>query len=185
MNSSEKGHSFEREIAKKLSLWWSEGKDRDIFYRSDSSGSRATLRERYSGDKLLDQYGDIVAEKIEGRPLTDRFCIECKHYKNINLWALVTKAKTSFLSFHEQNIRDSNRCNKIPLTIVRQNFKPIICFTTLDYSLSIFNRIFNIPVIFSHDLSLGILKFEDFLKININDFKDFLQSSNVIGVLSC
>lgn len=184
MNSSEKGHSFERRISKRLSLWWSEGKDKDIFYRSDSSGSRASLRERYGDDKLYDQYGDITVRKPEGRPFTERFCIECKHYKDINLWALFTQVKTSFLSFHEQNIRDSNRCNKIPLTIVRQNFKPILCFTTLDYSLNIFKGIFNIPVIFSYDLSLGIFRFEDFLKININDFKNFLQTFT-INVIKC
>ena len=176
MNSSEKGHSFERKISKDLSLWWSKGKDKDIFYRSDSSGSRATIRERFSGPKLYDQFGDIVSRKPEGYPFTKVFCIECKHYKDINLWALFTKAKTSFLSFHEQNIRDSSRCNKIPFTIVRQNSKPIICFTTIDFSSKVFKEIFNLHVIISYEFGFGIFTFQDFLKLEADSFKSFLKT---------
>jgi hypothetical protein len=45
-----KGSSFEREIAKLLSLWWSEGMRDDVFYRSHASGGRFTMRRKSGKD---------------------------------------------------------------------------------------------------------------------------------------
>lgn len=72
------GSSYEREIAVKLSLWYSKGKRDDIFYRSHSSGGRATNRKK-AGKELKGQYGDICATDPMGKPLIDKWCVECKH----------------------------------------------------------------------------------------------------------
>jgi hypothetical protein len=70
------GNAFEREICYILSMWWSEGQDDDIFWRTDTSGGRATVRHR-KGKKAQD-FADIKAVKRCGEPLTNQTLIECK-----------------------------------------------------------------------------------------------------------
>lgn len=68
---SKKGPRHERNFAKRLSLWWTNGKRNDIFWRTSSSGARATVRAK-QGLKTADSYGDIKAEHISGKPLTSQ-----------------------------------------------------------------------------------------------------------------
>lgn len=81
MNGNRKGSSFEREICKKLSLWWSnevEGSPRDdIFWRASQSGGRATQRAK-SGKRTAGSYGDIAAMDPVGAPLLKVFTLELK-----------------------------------------------------------------------------------------------------------
>mgnify|MGYP001443727526 CR=1 FL=1 len=73
-----KGGSFEWEVCRRLSLWWSDGKSRDIFCRTDSSGGRATMRQK-SGDPLkIHQDADITFADPDGLPFIEKFFIECK-----------------------------------------------------------------------------------------------------------
>ena len=83
-NPKEKGNRYEREIARKLSLWISEGEDSTLLWRSDSSGGRATQH-----GNLATQAGDIAADSRVGYDFIDLFHVECKHYKNIFLDQLV------------------------------------------------------------------------------------------------
>lgn len=73
-----KGGAFERLICKKLSLWWTNGKRDDVFFRTASSGGRATQRSK-QGKKTFGQYGDIQAADPIGQPLIDLCVIECKN----------------------------------------------------------------------------------------------------------
>lgn len=73
---SRKGSSFEREVCKKLSLWYSKGFSQDWFWRTPNSGGRATVASRkrsYKGN-----YGDIGATCSEGEPLTKLCSFELK-----------------------------------------------------------------------------------------------------------
>lgn len=75
--SPKKGGAFERLICKQLSLWWSNGKRDDIFWRTAGSGARATTRsKRQLGTK--NQYGDVQATDPIGQPLIDLCTIEIK-----------------------------------------------------------------------------------------------------------
>jgi hypothetical protein len=68
-------------MCQKLSLWWSEGADDCVFWRSQSSGGRATSRAK----KQLGtdgQFGDIAADRESGRKLIDLFMIELKRGYN-------------------------------------------------------------------------------------------------------
>lgn len=78
---SAKGGAFEREISKKLSLWWSEGKRDDIFWRSSQSGGRATFRGK-KGKDTFGSHGDIAALDPIGAPLIKLFCFELKTGKS-------------------------------------------------------------------------------------------------------
>lgn len=79
-NSKVKGNSFERKIAKQWSLWWTqddpEPRD-DCFWRTASSGGRATQRSK-KGKDTKNQYSDITASDPIGQPLMDVMVIETK-----------------------------------------------------------------------------------------------------------
>jgi len=73
----DKGMKFERDICVKLSLWWSGGKDDDIFWRSNASGGRATNRAK-KGKATPGQYGDITAIDPVGEALIRLTPLELK-----------------------------------------------------------------------------------------------------------
>ena len=77
MGKSKKGANYEREFCKQLSLWWSFGKWDDVFWRTSQSGGRATTRMK-KGKRTADAYGDVGAERNEGRPLTQDTFFELK-----------------------------------------------------------------------------------------------------------
>ena len=72
-----KGGQFERTICKELSLWWTEGERNDVFWRTSTSGARATSRSK-KGKSTFGQYGDIQATDPIGQPLIDLCTIEIK-----------------------------------------------------------------------------------------------------------
>lgn len=72
-----KGGSYEREICKKLSLWWTSGRTNDVFWRTAGSGARATVR-RKQGKTTFGQVGDVQATDPIGQPLIDMCVVEIK-----------------------------------------------------------------------------------------------------------
>lgn len=123
MNSKQKGGSYERLISKKLSLWVSDGKNEDIFWRSSLSGGRATIAFR-SGKTLRRQAGDISAVAPEGHALTSPFFIECKHVRNLALESFMLKGKGLLTSFWVTALEEAKKHDKSPLIIARQNNTP-------------------------------------------------------------
>jgi len=77
MSKAYKGGDFEREICKRLSMWWTGGERDDVFWRSSQSGGRATQRAK-SGRTTYGSYGDIAAVDPIGEPLLKLFTIELK-----------------------------------------------------------------------------------------------------------
>ena len=77
MGKSAKGSSFEREICKQLSYWWSDGERDDIFWRTSGSGARATIRRKVN-IRTKYEYGDVAFTDPVGQPLIDTFLIELK-----------------------------------------------------------------------------------------------------------
>ena len=76
-NPSRKGSAFERAICRRLSEWWSSGSRTDIFWRTTTSGARATTRAT-KGKSTYGQYGDIQATDPVGEPLLQLICFELK-----------------------------------------------------------------------------------------------------------
>ena len=74
---SQKGASFERTICKKLSKWWTDGEHDDVFWRTQGSGARATVRCK-QGLETHGQQGDVQSTHPEGQPLLDHFAFELK-----------------------------------------------------------------------------------------------------------
>jgi len=78
-NSKSIGNNYEREIAKKLSEWITQGERDDVLWRDLSSGARATTRKKSGKDSL--QEGDFVATDLNYKWFTDTLYIDSKSYK--------------------------------------------------------------------------------------------------------
>lgn len=72
-----KGSSFEREICRQISLWWTMGKRDDVFWRTAGSGAMAKTRSKQKR-VTFGQYGDVQATDPIGQPLINVFTIELK-----------------------------------------------------------------------------------------------------------
>lgn len=95
MGGAAKGFGYEREISRFLSLWWTFGDNKDIFWRTEGSGGRATNRRKNKGKKLPYSYGDIGFKHPDGIPLIDEVILECKkgYSKGCDLMDLLDKKK--------------------------------------------------------------------------------------------
>lgn len=76
-NNKRLSGTFEREIAEELSLWWTKGKDDSVFWRSQTSGGRATVRSR-KGKKTLGQHSDLCPTAPCAFPMIRAAVIEIK-----------------------------------------------------------------------------------------------------------
>lgn len=126
MNGKQKGSDFERQICKALSLWVSNGKSIDLYWRSAMSGGRATVKRGQ-----VRQAGDITAVAPEGHVLTDVFFIECKAYKTLTLDCFI-KWKGTLIDFWDVAVNEAHKYGKIPMLIVKRNNWPILVCMTED-----------------------------------------------------
>lgn len=130
-----KGGNFEREVAKDLSLWWTENERDDVFWHTGGSGARATTRKKFGKDTKY-QFGDISFTDPIGKPLIDRWNIECKtgygksRKKNdkrlVTNWCVLdvidSKQQTPvFIEFWEQCRKDAEESGREPILIFRRN----------------------------------------------------------------
>ncbi len=123
-----KGSQFERHIAKTLSLWVSHGAQEDALWRSSQSGGRSTTAFK-KGKRFSDQAGDICSIHPVGRPLTDRFLLELKHYRNLNFTGLITN-RGNLVEFWDKAKKQASQHQKLPMLIAKQNSQPVIvCLT--------------------------------------------------------
>jgi hypothetical protein len=77
MGGSKKGGRFEREVCTDLSLWWSDGKEDDLFWRSAGSGGRSTRRKK-KGSRTKNQGGDITGTCEDALLLISKVAFELK-----------------------------------------------------------------------------------------------------------
>jgi len=156
-----KGGSFENEVARDLSLWWSEGQRDDVFTRSNASGGKFTARKK-SGKNTINQSGDITSTDEEGMSFIKMFNIECKtgystkakkkdsKQVRITNWCILDmldsrQEVTTFEAFWKQCSEDALASNKQPLLIFRRLFMQK-CIAIRDDLYSILRLHFNIPL---------------------------------------
>jgi hypothetical protein len=117
-----KGGEFERAICKKLSRWVTDGEREDVFWRSAMSGGRATIR----GTEVR-QAGDICAVAEEGWEFCNKWFVECKHVKELNIIAFFLKKESGELRRFWEVARDKAALHsRVPMLIACQNRVPII-----------------------------------------------------------
>jgi hypothetical protein len=142
-----KGPKYERAMCQRLSLWVSRMRREDVFWRSATSGGRATLKSRKlrgtaplrvrdkRGKVLRIKFdahcGDIVSTHAVGGLLTDLFVLECKHYADLDIESLFFKGKGCVPKFWEK-VKDAEAHpnGKEPLMVMRQNNQPDVVCTT-------------------------------------------------------
>ena len=186
-----KGGSFEREVAKRLSLWYTDGEADDLFWRTHASGGRAT--QRFKKGKNLDGHvGDICAIDSRGEALTNHWSIEIKTgYANTNksmskdgeivrtktLWSLLDKLDskqevTTFEKFWEQCEKQAESLNKLPVLIFRRNGRSA-CIAMPQMFLGEYQ---SIKIL---ETSYFVLKFNSISRVvvvmNLNDFFECFQ----------
>lgn len=122
-----KGGAFEREVCQKLSKWISYGERDDIFWRSAMSGGRTTVGLK-KGIARNTQAGDITSIDPLGNKLTNRFIIECKFYRNIQLQSMMfgKPKENSIFEFWTKLFKDSQKLNKEMMLIIKQNGWPAL-----------------------------------------------------------
>jgi Holliday junction resolvase len=113
INSRTKGSSFERKIAKIFNNKFNTTE----FSRTPGSGAFATT---HSLPDHLKIYGDLIT------PQNFKYCIECKKgYNKENLYSLYNYS-SDFWKFIGQCEKDSEKCNKIPMVIFKQDRHPTL-----------------------------------------------------------
>lgn len=135
--SKAKGIQFERQICKDLSLWISGGKREDVFWRSAMSGGRATVREKY-GIQLQSQVGDISPISALGETLLDSIVIECKFYKDLELFKGITTDNGVLYGFWKSHQSLAYSYRKYPMLIAKQNNMPT-CVLLPRFALGMFS----------------------------------------------
>jgi hypothetical protein len=104
---------------------WITGKRNPVaFWRTAGSGSQFTVKKGKSP-----MCGDIIAVDPKGEPLTNLFCIECRHRKTLRTFyaPLLKKNKsTIFINMWLELKHISQVANKHPLFIFRENYHPIM-----------------------------------------------------------
>lgn len=168
-----KGSNFERQTCKTLSLWWTNGKRDDVFWRTAGSGARAKTRSK-TGQNTFGQYGDIQATDPIGQPLIDTVSIELKRGYSHNSFAdIIDKKETSktqqlYELFIEQAKQDAKNAGApFWMLITKRDRREALVF--IPVKLMNLLRISEIQQItkgvFSYNgYSIGFLPFDSFLQ---------------------
>ena len=113
VNSRAKGSTFERQIAKLLNNRFNTTE----FSRTPGSGAVATT---HTLPDYLKIYGDLIT------PIKFKYCIECKKgYNKENLYSLYNYSSDTW-KFIDQCQKDSDKCDKIPMVIFKQDRHPTL-----------------------------------------------------------
>jgi hypothetical protein len=124
MSKSQKGSQYERDISRQLSIWWSEGKEDDWFWRTDTSGGRATTRAK-SGKATANAVGDLSSRTPEGDIFLREYIVEIKRgYNDLEVIPLLDK--NNFKSNHlvvwwEKLYREACQTSRKPLLIFKRD----------------------------------------------------------------
>jgi len=168
----QKGAEQERIICKNLSLWVSDNKRDDLYWRSAMSGGRASVGFKKNKTNLT-QVGDISCIDSEGEKLTNKYVIEVKNYKNLHLESLIygIPKSNSLLEFWNVLCNQCKKVNKAPMLIAKQNFKSTIVLLQKEQKYNYLNNYVNFC---NSELytDISLLDFASLLKTN---FKDFIK----------
>lgn len=169
----DKGAGYERECARVLSIWVSEGKSKDLFWRSAASGAMATMRAK-QGKDVGPHAGDLIPVGQEGSGFMDAFCVECKRVKSMNWVDLiynrldVIDSMPPIDQFWNQAVSQGGDSNRRPFLMFREDRKPDLigidaymydylqvkmgnifsAFTIDDLVLVVRDELFNLPAKF-------------------------------------
>lgn len=185
MAKSQKGGEFEREFSKLFSLYVTEGKRTDVFWRSSQSGGRATVRAK-SGQKTEGSYGDITCLDGDFAYVTQALCFELKRgYNGSSIQDLVDSAKKEpeFIAFWKQCERDKTVGGRLfCFVVVKRDRKKTVLLIDRSFqnkiSQKVGARLYNRIDIDFQGLRLSMITLQDFLDaVPAYAFLEILQDS--------
>ncbi len=173
-----KGGNFEREMAKKLSLWASHGEHDDWVWRTSSSGARAKTRSK-QGKSTANSYGDLKPEDMRAFFLFKKCIWELKNgYKNWCVLDLIDNTKIrsnqknekiqTLESFAIQSRQDAKNA-KVPYPIIltkKDKHEEVLWLPVLLFDR--FPALLNHPYIYFS----GNDKMDEYVAINFDLFLD-------------
>jgi hypothetical protein len=122
-----KGKNFEREISKKLSLWLTNGEDKDCIWYTKSSGGRATRRRKANEHNKRHDFGDLGPDDPKTNYFFDVFGFELKtgYSKGKKKWDMLDIIDSQqklpiFYSFWSQCQLDCEESKREPIVIFRR-----------------------------------------------------------------
>jgi hypothetical protein len=196
-NSKKKGSSFEREISKKLSLWWTNNSRDDVFWLTSGSGARATVRSK-TKKSTFGQYGDIQATDPIGQPFIDICNIELKRGYNTatlsNVLDKTTKSKRQQLeSFIIQAKNDAKAAKaRVWLLVHKRDRRDPLLYCHYSFLHALIEKDVrkntNITYFVYENDVISVIKFYTFLEIVtankfkeiFNEYKDiYIENKNV------
>ena len=189
MSKSGKGSSFERDICRQLSLWWSNGKRDDLFWRCAGSGAMAKTRSKI-GKQTFGQYGDVQATDPAGQPLLNVFTIEIKRgYSSANFINMLDKPGNAAIQtwelFYNQVTQDAtNAKSRAWMIIWRRDRKQTLVFLPMGIMTSLWNMY--ITAKFPHIRAKVLLKNGKPVRVfvcTLNDFLEYVQPCHVESLL--
>lgn len=131
--SKEKGSSFERACATRLSMWVSDMQRDDVFWRSAMSGGRYTVRSRSESKADFSAHsGDLVATHPLGNLLIALFVVECKFWRSLSLEPLFFDRKCDLRTAWEKVVEEAQQGNKCPMMLAKQNQRPELMLLTAE-----------------------------------------------------
>jgi len=124
--SSAKGAGFERDVARRLSLWWTDGEDAFVFARR--SGSGGAPRDKGGASSAA---GDIFADKPEGKILMEHYAFELKFYQDLrtDLWRHLAGEDSKFSRFEAQASEAAAPYDRRWVMVAKCNRMPELVFT--------------------------------------------------------
>lgn len=119
-----KGTNYERDFAKRLSLWWTYGQLQDAFWRTSLSGGKATIT------NSTVQVGDICAIRPIAIPLENCVVFELKrgYTKTLILDWLLLGSTSLVGQWWEKGIQQSIDTNRKFILIVKHDHYPEVAF---------------------------------------------------------
>lgn len=117
-----KGNDFEWDIAKKLSLWLTKGRDNTQLVRSVLSGGNDRLT-----NEAANHVGDLAPNGPEGLHFRKIFAVECKCYrKDPDFWHVFSSEKWIVAEWWNKLKIEARPHGLIPLLIMKRNNFPIV-----------------------------------------------------------
>lgn len=139
-SGARKGGQFERDACKKLSRLVLPKSKETVFWRSASSGGRATVRHRQMVKGDSTQAGDICAIHPAGNWMAENFLIECKFYKSLDIASGLLTGRGRLAAFWARTCRDAIRHKKRPMMIAKENRTPTLLLLTDEGDQALFYK---------------------------------------------
>lgn len=129
-----KGSDFEREMCKRLSLWWTGGDSDQVFWRNSGFLAR--------GPKgcVEHQFGDMHAIDERGQLLVKQVNVEFKFYKDLRILDIIDKPDkmhVTLLDHWRQCVDDAEKSGREPMLVAKRNFAEpfVVCLHDLAHRL--------------------------------------------------